>query len=154
MLTGWRLVKRRYADRAFDGEGARLHGGRWNSAGRPVVYVSESRALATLEILTGLRSPAVIPAYVLIKLEFEEGVVTEVEERRLAAEWMASPPGHATQSVGDRWFDAMTSAVLKVPSALVPGEFNFLINPLHPDFRTLKIGSPEQLYLDPRILPP
>lgn len=153
MLSGWRIVKRRYAGRAFDGEGARLHGSRWNSAGRPVVYVSESRALATLEILAGLQNPAVIPAYVLIKLEFEEGVVTEVEEQGLVAEWMASPPGNATQSIGDRWFDAMRSAVLKVPSAVVPGEFNFLINPLHPDFRTLKIGSPEHLYFDPRILP-
>lgn len=153
MVTGWRIVKRRYADRAFDGEGARVHGGRWNSAGRRVVYVSESRALATLEILAGLRTPALIPAYVLIKLEFEEGVVTDLAKRKLPADWTASPPGNATQRIGDQWFDAMRSAVLRVPSAVVPGEFNFLINPLHRDFRNLKIGSPEQLYLDPRILP-
>lgn len=153
MLTGWRIVKRRYADRAFDGEGARLHGGRWNSAGRQVVYLSESRALATLEILAGLRTPAVIPAYVLIKVEFEEDVVTELHKRTLPAEWIASPPGTATQRIGDQWFDVMTSVVLRVPSAVVPGEFNFLINTLHPDFRTLKVGSPEQLYMDPRILP-
>lgn len=153
MITAWRIAKRRHAENAFDGEGARRYGGRWNSPGRAAVYASETRALATLEILAGLETPAVMPAYVLIKVEFDEGLMTELDVRSLPKGWSASPPGDATQRIGDDWLDSATSGVLRVPSAVVPGEFNFLINPLHPGFPDFKIGRPEEFYLDPQILP-
>jgi RES domain-containing protein len=117
------------------------------------VYVSETRALATLEILAGLQTPVVIPAYVLIKVEFGENVVTQLDVRRLPKRWSVSPPGDITQKLGDRWLDSASSVVLRVPSAVVPSEFNYMINPLHPDFGALRIGRPEKLYLDPLILP-
>jgi RES domain-containing protein len=153
VITAWRIAKRRHAENAFDGEGARRYGGRWNSPGRPAVYVSESRALATLEILAGLETPAMMPAYVLIKVEFDHRLVTEFDVQRLPKGWNASPPGDATQKIGDDWLDSAASVALRVPSAVVPGEFNYVMNPLHPGFRAVKIGRPEQLYLDPRILP-
>ncbi|MEX2048875.1 MAG: RES domain-containing protein [Gemmatimonadota bacterium] len=153
MITAWRIAKRRHAKNAFDGEGARRYGGRWNSPGRPVVYASETRALATLEILAGLRTPSVIPAYVLIGVEFDQTLVAELDVRRLPERWNASPPGDATQSIGDRWFDSSASVVLRVPSVVVPSEFNYLINPLHSAFGAVSVGRPEALHLDPRILP-
>jgi RES domain-containing protein len=149
----WRITKRRYASTAFDGEGARRYGGRWNSPGHAVVYVSETRALATLEILAGLQVPAVVPAYVLISVEFEEELISNVEVGGLPPDWRGSPPDSATQSIGDRWIEQASSLVLRVPSALVPGEFNYLINPAHAGFGKLRIGMPEELHRDPRILP-
>jgi RES domain-containing protein len=153
VITGWRIAKRRHAQDAFSGAGARLYGGRWSSPGRRAVHVSETRALATLEILAGLRTPAVIPAYVLIRVEFDEAFVTELDVRRLRKGWQDSPPGDATQRLGDRWIEAAESAVLRVPSAVVPGEFNYILNPAHPDFARIRIGGAEELYFDPRILP-
>jgi RES domain-containing protein len=149
----WRITKRRYLASAFDGEGARQFGGRWNSSGHAAIYVSETRALATLEILAGLQAPAVIPAYVLIGVEFDEELITEVEVEALPSNWRTSPPDPATQIIGDRWLARASSLVSRVPSALVPGELNYLINPGHPDFDRLQIGMPEELHLDPRILP-
>ena len=153
MIRAWRITKRRYTAEAFDGEGARRYGGRWNGPGRAAVYVSESRALATLEILAGLRTPAIIPAYVLISVEFDEEFVTAVQTEALPPNWQASLPDPATQRIGDLWIAQKTSTVLRVPSALVPGEFNYVINPGHPDFGKINIGTPEELHVDPRILP-
>jgi RES domain-containing protein len=153
MLSAWRIVKRRYAGRAFDGEGARRYGGRWNSPGRAVVYVSESRALATLEVLAGLRSPAVVPAYVLIRVELNAALVQNAEAANLPPNWKESPPTSDTQRIGDAWLEAAASVALRVPSALVPDEFNYLLSPRHPDFGLVRIGSPEGLYIDPRLLP-
>ncbi len=153
MIHAWRITKRRYTGSAFDGEGARRYGGRWNSPGHAAVYVSETRALATLEILAGLRTPVVVPAYVLIGVEFDEVLVTSLDSADLPQSWKAYPPDPGTQMLGDRWIVAKESAVLRVPSALVPGEFNFVINPHHPDFGSIRIGEPEDLHLDPRMQP-
>jgi len=149
----WRITKRRYAATAFDGEGARRFGGRWNSPGRSVVYVSETRALATLGVLAGLQTSAVLPAYVLVSVAFQDALVTAVDVGALSTNWHTSPPDPATQEIGDRWIEEGPSVLLRVPSALVPGEFNYLINPRHSDFGKLKIGMPEELHIDPRILP-
>ena len=134
MLQAWRIVKRRYADTAFDGEGARLHGGRWNSPGRAVVYASESRALATLEVLTGVQSMAVAPAYVLMGVTFDEEFVGTLLAEDLPDGWNRFPPTPASQHLGDDWLATGRSPVLRVPSVIVPGEFNYLLNPAHPRY--------------------
>ena len=152
MLHAWRIVKRRHADNAFDGEGARLYGGRWNPPGRPAVYVSESRALATLEVVAGLQSITVVPAYVLIGVSFDEELVTSPGLDDLPEGWTRYPPPPASQQFGAMWLEAQTSAVLRVPSVLVPEECNYLLNPRHADFDAIGIGEPEELRLDPRLL--
>jgi RES domain-containing protein len=159
VIEAWRIAKRRYADTAFDGEGARLHGGRWNSPGRPVVYVSESRALATLEILAGLGSTAVLPAWVLIGVRFPESIVTDVGSflaslgrEGLPAGWNAAPPTPASQQIGDLWLERGESAVLRVPSVIVPAEHNYLLNPRQSDFGRVEIRVPEEMRLDPRLV--
>ena len=158
MLEAWRIVKRRYAKRAFDGEGARLFGGRWNSPGRPVIYVSESRALATLELLAGLGSTAPLPAWVIAGVRFPESLVTDlvgtlekIDQDHLPTGWDATPPTSVSQGIGDRWLDEAPSAVLRVPSVIVPAESNYLLNPRHPDFGQIEIGEMQELRVDPRL---
>lgn len=150
-VQAWRIVKRRFAEHALDGEGARLHGGRWNTPGRPVVYTSESRALAVLEVLAGLGSARPLSAYVLIGLAFDASRVTAVEPEGLPEGWRAAPPPAATRRIGDLWLERAESVALRVPSALVPAESNYLLNPRHPDFDAVRVAGPELLELDPRL---
>lgn len=154
MLQAWRIVKRRHADKAFDGEGARLYGGRWNSPGVPVVYLAESRALAALEILAGLQSRESLQAYVLIKVRFEKKLVEQLPLDSLPGKWRTSPPQPDTQALGDLWVREARSAVLRVPSAVIPDEFNFLLNPAHPEFVTIEVSKPISFDLDPRLTEP
>lgn len=153
MTISWRIVKRSRAGQAFDGEGARLWGGRWNSPGVALVYTSSSAALATLELLVHLGSPRVLPAYVLFECRFEEAIVASVESADLPAGWRSYPAPADLQARGDRWVASGGSAVLAVPSVIVPQERNYLLNPAHPDFRTIRISEAEPLDMDVRLLP-
>ena len=148
-VEAWRIVKRRWAATAFDGEGPRRFGGRWTAPGRPVVYVSDSRALAVLEVLAGLGSTAILPAWVLIGVRFPSSLMSVVEPPDLPDGWDAAPPGPPSREVGDRWLVEAPSAVLRVPSAIVPAESNYLLNPLHPDFAQVEIGEPR---VQPQLL--
>jgi RES domain-containing protein len=151
MLRGWRLVKSRYAAAAFDGEGARRYGGRWNSPGTRVAYASNSVALATLEVLVHLRSSAVLQSYSLASVQFPESLLEVVEVHALPRHWRRSPAPPETQALGDEWVRDLRSAVLAVPSVVVPSAQNFLLNPAHPDFAKVRIEPPEPFELDPRI---
>jgi RES domain-containing protein len=153
MPTAWRIVKKRHVGSAFDGEGARRFGGRWNSPGTAVVYVSETRALCLLEVLAGLRSVKPVQAYVIIPATFDESMVIGVGTQGLPSEWRQHPPHPRTQRIGDGWVEQKRSAILRVPSAIVPEEFNYLLDPAHPDFRHTHIGAPEEVTIDPRLLP-
>jgi RES domain-containing protein len=152
VIRAWRIVKRRYLDQAFDGEGARIHGGRWNSPGQRAVYLSESRALATLEVLAGLRSLVPLAHYALIGVRFDAALVTEIAWEDLPESWASSPPGPATQSLGDRWLSERRSVVLRVPSVVLPAEHNYVLNPLHVDFQQVQVGEVEELRIDPRLV--
>lgn len=150
MPTAWRIVKTRYVAAAFDGEGARIAGGRWTSAGRRAVYTSGTVALATLEVLTHLDSVVPLPEYSLIEVEIPPAVITAVEIDSLPREWRSYPAPASLLAIGDKWLDDASSAVLKVPSALTL-EDNFIINPTHPDFPLIKQGKPAAFPLDPRL---
>jgi RES domain-containing protein len=152
MPRAWRIVKKRHAEEAFDGEGARLYGGRWTSPGFQAVYASESRALATLEVLAGLQTNSPLPGYVLIPAEFDDSLVVAIELEDVPADWRQNPPAPSTQRLGDEWIARRESAVLRVPSALVPRESNYVLNPRHPDFSTIRVGEPEPVAMDPRLL--
>lgn len=152
MPQAWRIVKERHAGTAFDGEGARLYGGRWNSPGVAAVYVSESRALATLEVLAGLQTNSPLPGYVLIPAEFDDSLVVAIELEEVPADWRQNPPAPSTQRLGNDWIAQGESAVLRVPSVLVPKESNYVLNPRHPDFSAVMVGEPEPLSMDLRLL--
>lgn len=152
MVTAWRIVKKRYWSTAFDGEGARRYGGRWNSPGTRVVYLAESRALAALEVLVGIRSPGPLPAYVLASVRFDESLVETVSRSSLGSHWREIPPHRSTQRIGDDWTAGGRSAVLGVPSVIIPDELDYLLNPIHPDFESIVIGGPEEFTFDRRLI--
>lgn len=149
MKQAWRIVKEKHAATAFSGEGARFYGGRWNSVGTSVVYSSGSKALAALESLVHL-NPPVIFKYVAIPIEFDDALVEKVTV--LPVEWTEEPPPPATKDIGDVWVKEARSAVLELPSVIVPGEPNYLLNPAHPDFKKIVIGKSEPFSFDPRLL--
>jgi RES domain-containing protein len=152
MPTAWRIVKTRFAAQAFDGEGARLYGGRWNSVGVRMVYTAGSVSLAVLEILVNLENTYVLPAYSLCAVNFDDDLVTTLDRSRLPANWRDSPSPPELLAIGDAWIASGSSAVLEVPSAVVESESNYLINPAHPDFAALVIEPPQPFTFDPRLL--
>jgi RES domain-containing protein len=87
----------------------------------------------------------------VIPAEFNENVVETILERDLPGGWNALPAGTASKQFGDRWFRELRSAILCVPSVVIPQEFNYLINPTNPDFKKITIGDPQPLRLDPRL---
>ena len=152
MVTAWRITKRRHARTAFSGEGARLYGGRWNSPGTSMIYVAESQALAVLEVLVHLDSSSLLETYVLIQVALEDSLIADLPSSSLPKNWGEDPAPASVQAVGDRWVSEAKTAVLRVPSTLVPGESNFLINPKHSDFRKLTISKPISFRFDSRLI--
>ncbi|MBI4624913.1 MAG: RES domain-containing protein [Verrucomicrobia bacterium] len=147
----WRLLRKRYADEAFSGEGSRRFGARWSPAGINVVYCAESRSLATLEVLVNVRDPKLLYAqsWVLIPAELPAGAIERPAQ--VPASWRANPYSPATQHFGAEWVRSARSVALRIPSVVVPGEFNYLLNPAHPDFACVRIGKPVAFHFDSRL---
>ena len=152
VITAWRIVKARHAANAFDGEGARAEGGRWNSPGTLVVYTSQSAALAALEMLVHVGRGSILSAYVLIPCTFDDALVSQLNRRRLPKNWRSYPAPSELQSIGDEWVKGGMSAVLEVPSADIDTESNYLLNPQHRDFQTIRVMPPQPFEFDLRLL--
>jgi RES domain-containing protein len=150
-VTVWRLCAAKYGRTAFTGDGARLYGGRWSLSGTALVYAAESRALTVVEVLANVDDVETLfdVAWVLIPAD----VPVELIERpsRLPDNWRDFPHPLETQTLGMEWVRTKRSAVLRVPSAVVPGEWNYLLNPAHEHFKRIEIGPPESFAFDPRI---
>jgi RES domain-containing protein len=143
----------RRAHRALDGEGARRYGGRWNSAGHPVVYASSTLALAALEFLTHLDSSEAPQDLIAIRIAIPDDLpVTEVRLRTLPAHWHRYPAPDACRVAGDVWLAARKTAILRVPAAPVPEEWNILLNPQHPEFHRIKQSAERRFHFDPRLV--
>ncbi len=153
MPTAWRLTEATLASTAFDGEGAQFSRGRWHSPGTRIVYTAGSRALAVLEVLARLRGRAPKTPYVLIPATFPDHAVTRLAPGTLPADWRAYPGPVALQTLGDAWIANQASLILQVPSAIIPEEPSFLINPRHPDATWLTIGTAEPFRFDLRFFP-
>jgi RES domain-containing protein len=115
-----------------------------------MIYTSEHQSLAALELLVHFdpESEMQLKAFLL---EFDDRLVEQLSPRALPPDWRQSPPGGATMGLGDMWMREKRSAVLAVPSAIVPAETNFLLNPLHPEFGKIRIHKPKEFILDPRL---
>jgi RES domain-containing protein len=150
-VVAWRIVQRKFAKRAFRGEGARFFGGRWNSPGHAVVYTAQSLALAALEILVHVDSDKLLQDYVAIPVTVDPQLITKVDKFALPNNWRAYPASKATRTIGDEWISEGVLPVLQVPSAVIPTEFNFLLNPSHKESRKLRIGKPQRLRFDRRL---
>ena len=148
----WRLIKKALKAEAFSGEGARLAGGRWNLAGTPVVYLSESLSLAALELFVHLPVAARRIELVAFEVRVPDAVkIDELDEARLPKVWREEPVPEETQKLGSAWVKSGAALLLRVPSVIVPCDHNFVMNPAHPDYKTLKISSPLPFSFDPRM---
>ena len=150
MITSWRVVRPDLAARALDGEGARKWGGRWNSAGRAVVYTAATTSLGLLEKMVHAES-VLPPIYSAIPVTFDRDLVETIEPGALPVDWRAVPAPRPLQVLGDAWVDSMRSCVLEVPSVVVPHESNFVLNARHPGFASIAIGEPIELAMDARL---
>jgi RES domain-containing protein len=151
-IRAWRITKAKHAATAFSGMGAKAFGGRWNGTGVGVVYCAGSTSLAILEMLVHLDAAELMRRYVSFEVTFDDSLVTAIDAAKLPKNWRQSPAAATVQAVGDQWVADGTSAVLRVPSVIVPSEWNYLMNPLHPDFTNIAIGPKQPLKFDPRLM--
>jgi len=151
MLTIWRLVTARFENSAFSGEGARIYGGRWNRKGTPVVYASGTQSLAMLEML--VQDEPLRARYVVIEARIPNAVrIERISVGDLPLDWRHIGARGKLQAIGTAWVRKGSSAVLGVPSAIIPAEANYLLNPLHPDFQRIRISKPVKFETDLRLI--
>ena len=147
-MNVYRIERKKYLDDVLSGKGAALcSGNRWNSLHTPMVYTSQSRSLAVLEILARVNAMELIPGdRMLVELEIPDHIrIEEIQPRELPPNWNIFPPGEQTQMLGDAFIRKAHVAIWKVPSSLITGEFNFLINPMHGDSKHINLKHAEEL---------
>jgi RES domain-containing protein len=151
MIRTWRICHRRYTDTAFSGEGARLFGGRFNSEGIPAVYTSGSLSLALLELLVQSNDRDYYSACLVFYADIPDVMIKHVKTAEMPNGWNRIPYTSASQKMGDQWLKSGGAVAFKIPSVVVPVEFNYLINPLHPEFKKIRISEPQELMVDGRL---
>jgi RES domain-containing protein len=103
-------------------------------------------------MLVHLESSRVLSRYVVFQVEIDDSFIAHLDPDDLPKNWQAEPAPRRLQTLGDQWLDAGNSVVLRVPNAIICGEFNYLLNPLHPDFSKLRIHGPEKFAVDKRLM--
>ena len=147
----YRLAKEKYIN-DHSGKGAEIAGGRWNNKGTSVLYASDSRALCAAEI--AVRTPlGILPEnFILMELEIPHNIKPlELTRDQLPKNWKSYPHSNSTQQIGDNFILKGQFLVMKVPSVVVPGDFNYLMNPQHKDFAKVKIISRTPFEFDQRL---
>jgi len=133
----------------FDGEGARIAGGRWNLPGLQLVYTAQSESLAILELLVHLTERQIPVNHVCVPAEVPDNLIQPLPDQALPPDWRMDSA--ATAQIGSRWIRGGTSAVLRVPSIVVPREWNYLISPIHPASSTIEVRDHLPIEFDPRL---
>lgn len=146
----WRLCKRAHS--AFDGEGARRAAGRWNPKGTALIYTSATLSLAAQELFVHLE-PSELPSdLVAVSADIPDDVrIKRLRAAELPKDWRKYPAPETLAEMGGEWALSMETAVLAVPSAVIPQETNYLLNPLHPDFDRIRKNKPEPFSFDSRM---
>lgn len=150
MRIVWRLLTDRFAHSAFSGAGARLYGGRWNLKGTPMVYTAGSQSLAMLEML--VQDEPLRARYVMLSATLPANLKIEhVTPAQLPVDWRDAGARDQLQAIGNAWVERNESAALAVPSAVIPDETNYLLNPRHPSMARIVIGKPREFITDLRL---
>jgi len=147
----WRIAREK---RCLDlsGEGARLYGGRWNSIGVPMVYTASSISLAALEVFVHVDSDILPSDLALVAIDIPDITPYEdIDPALLPHDWATVPPPLKLRDLGDKWFHESPCAVMRVPSAITPEEFNYLLNPTHPNSVTFKATRIRSFQFDGRM---
>jgi RES domain-containing protein len=154
MTVGFRLVKAKWADTGFSGEGARKYGGRWNGKSYSCVYLAASESLALLEIIVHLDSYALLRHYRLFQIEIPPELIDQLPTATLPPRCRDNAPPEDTALIGNAWLDdAASGLALAVPSIIVPRETNYLLDPLHPHYAEVVSQAEELEFVpDPRLL--
>ena len=147
----YRIAKCVYVN-DLSGTGARLYGGRWNSVGRPMVYLASSRALAVLEVLVHL-SPTIFPGeFCLAEFEIPDDSILNVDIKQLPVNWQDPSPPSELKQIGDNFLKLQQHLLLKVPSVIVTNDFNYLLNPLHAEAGKIRLLKQEPFSFDERLV--
>jgi RES domain-containing protein len=156
-VTVWRIVTdtRTYEADDLSGAGAKHTGGRWNAVGDALVYASETQALVCLDTFVHLNAGGLPLNRYLVSITIPDGVWTSARTETpgsLPVGWDADPSGRASIQFGSAWIRSTASALLRVPSVIVPDEYTVLINPLHPDSGTIIARKIRKRLYDPRLM--
>ena len=147
----FRLARQKYTN-ALNGKGAARYGNRWNSKGVEVVYTAESRSLAMAEVLVHLTLAMIPTDYVMMEIDIPSNLSIRVlEDNELPTDWNNHPFSKTTQEIGDRFILEDRFPVMKVPSTVVPNDFNYLINPRNIDFAYISIVLKMDFPFDKRL---
>jgi len=154
-MRAYRIAKAIDSNRGAEimaGEGGLRGSARWHTKGRPIIYTATSQALATLEIAVNLKKLRVIPAYRVLEVEVPDNLVVSIDETMLPPGWdRKDGEPLLARSIGDRWLAHQVSAGLRIPTSVIPKEYNILLNPVHPEFAQVTFGDPLDFPFDPRI---
>ena len=146
----YRIANCRYID-DLTGKGAALYGGRWNSKDVYMLYTAHNAALAMLEAVVHMGK---LPenGFCMLTLQIPDDKIEELNPQKLPAGWQANPAPDHLQQTGNKFITAGKKLALKVPSVIMPEEYNVLLNPAHPDFKKIKVVSRRQVIIDERLL--
>lgn len=150
-MTLYRIAKCIYVN-DLSGAGARLYGGRWNSVGQSMVYLASSSALAVLEVLVHL-SPTIFPGdFCLAEFEAPDNDILNIDINSLPETWQDPSPPNALKQLGNEFLKQQKHLLMKVPSVIVSNDFNYLLNPLHPQASKVKLVSQQSFSFDKRLV--
>ena len=125
---------------------------RWNSKGKQVIYTAENRSLACLENLVHRSGFGQNNLYKILVINLDDIKIDTVDYKQLPKNWNEYINYSITRRIGDKWIDSLSSSILKIPSSIITQEYNYLINPLHEDFKRIKIDSREEFNFDKRLV--
>ena len=146
----FRLSRKKYAS-SLNGIGASIRGGRWNSKGVQMIYTAANRALAMAEVAVHFTYATLADDYMMLIIRVPDTSMGSIEAKHLPKDWNSFPHKSKTQNVGDRFIVEGKHLLLKVPSVVVYGEYNYLINPNHPDFKKIKVTDADKFPFDRRL---
>ncbi|MGD0734733.1 MAG: RES family NAD+ phosphorylase [Terracidiphilus sp.] len=148
MISLFRLSSAKFP--ANSGDGAAKYGGRWNAVGTPVIYAAQTASLAALEVL--VHFSAIPRDFILTEILVPENLaIVRCEAATLPVGWNANSITAQTQALGQAWIQTGRSAILSVPSSVIPTERNFILNPAHPAFRRIRFQPSVPFDFDPRL---
>lgn len=147
----YRIAKCPYI-KDISGTGAHIYGGRWNSKGMAMLYTAGNRSLAALEALVHIPQKNMTAGFCLLVLNMPDDInVKTIKQSGLPVGWKSIPIQPALQEIGNKWLEEGRTAILRVPSVIIPEEYNYLINPLHPDAKRIKVQKVNAFVFDERI---
>jgi len=148
----WRVCRKQFAARPLDGKGGLLAAGRWHTPRRLVAYASDSLALASLEVLVHCDLDLLPSDLIAVEIDVSAEVqVAELTSSDLPRAWRRYPAPRSLQQLGNSWLDEVETALLRIPSTVVPTECNYLINPAHPDFKMIRVVRRFKFAFDERL---